>query len=176
MNLAKAKETLVEAGFKLTVRRRVSKTEAAGTVLSQSPIAGTAAKLGTRVTLIVAKLPTVPDVVGNTLANAKKLLVREGFRVTVKRVVSSEPAGTVLGQSLQGGTKAKGGTRVVLTIAKTAEPQCHPSYEGACLLPYASDYDCAGGSGNGPYYTGRVYVVGPDVFDLDRDGDGIGCE
>jgi hypothetical protein len=55
-------------------------------------------------------------------------------------------------------------------------PSCHPSYQGACLDPNASDYDCAGGSGNGPKYTGRVAVVGPDVFDLDRDGDGIGCE
>jgi hypothetical protein len=39
-----------------------------------------------------------------------------------------------------------------------------------------SDVDCAGGSGDGPYYTGRVKVVGPDVYGLDRDGDGIGCE
>jgi Staphylococcal nuclease homologue len=53
---------------------------------------------------------------------------------------------------------------------------CHPSYAGACLKVDASDYDCVGGSGNGPYYTGRVRVVGPDVFDLDRDGDGIGCD
>lgn len=55
------------------------------------------------------------------------------------------------------------------------EQKCHPSYSG-CLNPNASDYDCAGGSGNGPYYTGRVRVIGPDVFDLDRDGDGWGCE
>lgn len=53
---------------------------------------------------------------------------------------------------------------------------CHPSYVGACLDPNASDYDCAGGSGNGPYYTGPVRVVGPDDFDLDRDGDGYACE
>lgn len=53
--------------------------------------------------------------------------------------------------------------------------QCHPSYSG-CLRPDASDYDCAGGSGNGPYYTGTVRVIGPDVFGLDRDGDGWGCE
>ena len=55
-------------------------------------------------------------------------------------------------------------------------PDCHPSYSGKCLDPDASDYDCAGGSGNGPRYTGTVRVVGPDVFDLDRDGDGLGCE
>ena len=33
-----------------------------------------------------------------------------------------------------------------------------------------------GGSGNGPLYTGTVRVVGPDEYDLDRDGDGVGCE
>jgi len=53
---------------------------------------------------------------------------------------------------------------------------CHPSYESGCLLTTASDYDCRGGEGDGPLYTGRVRVVGPDVFGLDRDGDGIGCE
>lgn len=37
-------------------------------------------------------------------------------------------------------------------------------------------YDCAGGSGNGPHYTGVVRVIGADVFDVDRDGDGVGCE
>lgn len=54
-------------------------------------------------------------------------------------------------------------------------PSCHPSYSG-CLDPNASDYDCAGGGGNGPYYTGRVEVYGPDPFGLDNDGDGIGCD
>ncbi len=61
-------------------------------------------------------------------------------------------------------------------ITAAPQPQCHPSYTGACLDPNASDYDCIGGSGNGPLYTGRVNVVGPDVFDLDRDHDGIGCD
>jgi hypothetical protein len=52
---------------------------------------------------------------------------------------------------------------------------CDPNYSG-CLNPNASDYDCAGGSGNGPYYTGKVYVYGNDRFDLDRDGDGVACD
>jgi endonuclease YncB( thermonuclease family) len=61
----------------------------------------------------------------------------------------------------------------------TAAPppsNCHPSYVGACLDPYASDYDCEGGSGNGPLYTGPVRVVGDDPFGLDADDDGYGCE
>jgi hypothetical protein len=55
-------------------------------------------------------------------------------------------------------------------------PPCHPSYEGACLQQNIGDYDCAGGSVNGPNYTRPVRVGGPDKFDLDRDGDGYGCE
>jgi hypothetical protein len=60
----------------------------------------------------------------------------------------------------------------------TAAPaNCHTSYQGACLIVGIGDYDCAGGSGNGPnYVSGPVYVVGWDEFELDRDGDGVGCE
>jgi hypothetical protein len=53
---------------------------------------------------------------------------------------------------------------------------CDPNYSGPCV-PIASDVDCAGGSGNGPaYVAGPVYVVGSDIYDLDRDGDGIACD
>jgi resuscitation-promoting factor RpfB len=60
------------------------------------------------------------------------------------------------------------------------EPQqesgCDPNYGGGCV-PVASDVDCAGGSGNGPAYVqGPVTVIGSDIYDLDRDGDGIGCD
>lgn len=54
---------------------------------------------------------------------------------------------------------------------------CHPSYEGACLAIGQGDYDCAGGSGNGPnYIAGPIYVVGHDEYELDREGDGVACE
>ncbi|CAN5488818.1 hypothetical protein BH11ACT7_BH11ACT7_34050 [soil metagenome] len=59
-----------------------------------------------------------------------------------------------------------------------AEPSssCDSNYSGPCV-PIASDVDCAGGSGNGPAYVdGPVYVVGSDIYDLDRDGDGVGCQ
>lgn len=53
---------------------------------------------------------------------------------------------------------------------------CDPNYAGACV-PIDSDVDCAGGSGNGPSYVqGPVQVVGNDIYDLDRDGDGIACD
>lgn len=45
---------------------------------------------------------------------------------------------------------------------------CHPSYEPQCL-PVGRDVDCG-------ELSGSVRVVGQDVYRLDRDGDGIGCE
>jgi hypothetical protein len=58
----------------------------------------------------------------------------------------------------------------------TKKSNCDPNYSGACV-PIASDVDCAGGSGNGPAYVrGPVYVIGTDIYDLDRDGDGVGCD
>ncbi len=74
------------------------------------------------------------------------------------------------------------GTRQAPPAAAPAEPApdegggCDPNYAGACV-PIASDVDCAGGSGNGPaYVAGPVQVVGTDIYGLDRDGNGIGCE
>ncbi|HEX6472618.1 MAG TPA: G5 domain-containing protein [Streptosporangiaceae bacterium] len=66
-------------------------------------------------------------------------------------------------------------TRVVVVGTREAR-RCDPNYSGACV-PIASDVDCAGGSGNGPaYVAGPVRVVGSDIYDLDRDGDGVGCD
>ncbi|MCA2209161.1 hypothetical protein LDL21_19035 [Nocardia sp. NEAU-G4] len=52
--------------------------------------------------------------------------------------------------------------------------ECHPSYDPC--VPTAPDADCAGGSGDGPAYTGPVRVIGPDEYGLDADGNGIGCQ
>jgi hypothetical protein len=66
--------------------------------------------------------------------------------------------------------------RQAKAAASAAAAQCNSNYAGACLKPDSPDYDCAGGSGDGPDYTGTVQVVGDDVYDLDRDGDGIACD
>jgi hypothetical protein len=56
-----------------------------------------------------------------------------------------------------------------------ASNDCDPNYSPC--VPIASDVDCASGSGNGPAYVrGPVRVIGVDIYDLDRNGDGIGCE
>jgi hypothetical protein len=64
----------------------------------------------------------------------------------------------------------------VAFLAPAPVSDCDPNYAGACV-PIASDVDCAGGSGNGPAYVdGPVNVVGSDIYGLDRDGNGVGCD
>ncbi|HEX8346673.1 MAG TPA: G5 domain-containing protein [Actinoplanes sp.] len=70
-------------------------------------------------------------------------------------------------------------TKVVAvgTKPKPEKPsrRCDPNY-GGCV-PIASDVDCAGGSGNGPaYVSGPVEVIGSDIYRLDNDSDGYGCD
>jgi len=136
---------------------------------------------------------SMPRLIGLRLARAKDSLADRGLtaKVTYKST-ARYPAGTVVSQSRQAGAGVLPDTTITLVVAKapppppstapptpppTAPPQnCHP-YEGECLKVGIGDYDCAGGSGNGPNYVqGTVRVVGPDEFDLDRDGDGWGCE
>ncbi len=92
---------------------------------------------------------------------------KETYKKLISELVTKEPTTQITAI----------GTKVIATpTQKPAMPQCDPNYSGACV-PIASDVDCAGGSGNGPaYIRGPVRVIGTDVYDLDRDGDGIGCD
>jgi len=58
--------------------------------------------------------------------------------------------------------------------SQTQAQDCTPGYS-PCLPPM-SDYDCKGGQGDGPGYTGPVTVSGVDVYKLDRDRDGFACK
>ncbi len=56
-----------------------------------------------------------------------------------------------------------------------ADSQCDPNYSPC--VPIASDVDCFGGKGNGPKYVkGPVRVIGKDIYKLDGNHNGIGCE
>jgi resuscitation-promoting factor RpfB len=80
----------------------------------------------------------------------------------IRQVVVKQPVDQVTAIGTKAATETSGG--------------CDPNYSGGCV-PIASDVDCAGGSGDGPeYVAGPVRVVGDDVYGLDRDHDGLGCE
>ena len=96
-----------------------------------------------------------------------KTRTRVKFRSRPARTVTATVVRTVTGSVVAAQSGGGGGSN------------CTPGYSPC--LPYegGADYDCAGGSGNGPYYTasGVVYrVTGSDPYGLDADGDGSGCE
>jgi hypothetical protein len=80
-------------------------------------------------------------------------------------------------------TKAHGEKKVGMWFKvkayKAASLQCTAGYSPCLVYHGGADYDCAGGGGNGPYFTkaGVTYrVTGSDPYRLDSDGDGKGCE
>lgn len=106
------------------------------------------------------------------------LEVQAGLRTIAtsdyQRSCGALPAGVTLDPT----TTTTTTTTLPPTTTSTSPPStlnCNPNYTPC--VPDASDVDCAGGSGNGPaYVTGPVQVIGVDVYDLDSDGDGVGCE
>jgi PASTA domain len=165
---------------------------AATTVATAAPATTSAPPATTAAPTTTPKVE-VPRVVGLKLASARQRLATYGLKLRVRYRPSGRfAAGTVISQSRRIGAGVAPSSVITLVIAKALPPppttqpppppttparNCHPSYEGACLDPTASDYDCAGGSGNGPKYVqGTVRVHPPDPFDLDADSDGLGCE
>ena len=91
------------------------------------------------------------------------------FEVTLLNGVQTE-------KKLISETVTRAAVTEIVAIGTKESSTCDPNYSGACV-PIASDVDCAGGSGNGPaYVVGPVRVIGTDIYGLDRDGDGVGCE
>jgi hypothetical protein len=89
-----------------------------------------------------------------------------GFGVAI---VVSAPASAVTGD-----VAGMHGFSLELILKQSSD--CDSNYSGACV-PIASDVDCEGGGGNGPeYVSGPVNVTGDDIYELDRDGNGVACE
>lgn len=176
-----AEARLTTAGLQLSQVRQVFSPKVPGTILSQSKKVGASVLSGTAVVLEIAKAyPQVPGVIGRLKASAVERLKDAGFKVVVSTESrTSGKDGVVLRQSPAGTARAKPGSSITIVISsviRTVVPtqNCTAGYD-PCLTP-ASDYDCAGGSGDGPKYTGFVYVTGYDPYDLDADGDGVACE
>jgi serine/threonine-protein kinase len=104
-----------------TVTKRVSSTQAPGTVLQQSPVTGNAVRAGTKVNLTVAQAPKeveVPSVVGATEVAAKAMLKHAGFKSAVQTRPTSEQSqvGVVLEQTPPAASQARKGTTVTLVV------------------------------------------------------------
>ncbi|MGH2865027.1 MAG: Stk1 family PASTA domain-containing Ser/Thr kinase [Solirubrobacteraceae bacterium] len=130
-SLEAAEATLTNAELELgTVTKKVSSTQAAGTVLAQSPTSGSSLHAGDKVNLTVAKAPKapkeveVPNVVGAASAVAAAALRHAGFKVASQPHTTTEQpqVGVVLEQSPAGGARARKGATVTISVGALATP------------------------------------------------------
>jgi hypothetical protein len=105
-----------------------------------------------------------------TLAYAQRIEAHN-WVFAYRRYVGTRPASSGSGGS---GSDSSGSG----TGSASGSGNCTPSYS-PCLVDHGgADYDCYGGSGNGPYYTapGVVYTVsGSDPYGLDSNRDSRAC-
>ena len=124
---AEAEAKLTKMGLKLGTVYEKNSDEEAGTVIQQDPNAGSKISKGQEVDLIVsqgkkAKKAAVPNVTGATLENAQNTITARGLKVgSVTKQQSNQTAGTVISQSVAGGTEADEGTSIDLVIAEPAQ-------------------------------------------------------
>jgi serine/threonine-protein kinase len=117
---ADAVKALQERKLTATLQQKPSQ-QAPGTVLAQTPKAGSRAKPGTNVVLQVAKgkaAVAVPDVVGQSQQQAASTLQQAGLKATTAQVPSSQPKGTVVAQNPAAGQKVSQGSSVRLNISR----------------------------------------------------------
>lgn len=126
--------------------------------------------------ILVSASALVAAIVGSSAANPENTRAVQGKMSALAAVIAERRSDAAHQDTARPGLQrlewAIRPKAIDMTQSKSSG--CHPSYSGC--LPIGVDVDCVGGKGNGPAFTGRVAVIGPDVYGLDRDGDGIGCE
>lgn len=127
MTVEQAQNELNSKGLNLTVKsQEYSNQVGEGKIISQTPSPDTKLKKGDSIGVIVSKgnskVP-VPNVVGLKLTQAEKLLNDNGLLLgNVKYEYNSAEEGTVLSQSLIGGSNDEG-QKVSLVVSKGREPK-----------------------------------------------------
>jgi eukaryotic-like serine/threonine-protein kinase len=126
-----ASSTLQGRGFAVARGPDVESNEPKGTVVDQSPDAGTFQNPGTTIMLRVSKGPTtstVPDVTSQSQSDAQAQLRASGFRVQIVTQPVTDPNqdGLVQTQDPPGGTQAPAGSVVTIAVGKFGEPAPTP--------------------------------------------------
>ncbi|WDZ86966.1 G5 domain-containing protein [Micromonospora cathayae] len=145
--------------------------------LTPTPTPSPTPVVETRTVTATEKVPhgtrTVKD---SSLAEGKRVVRTrgiDGVRTLTYQVTVTD--GVQTGRKLVRTAVTRKPVTEVVAVGTRPARRCDPNYSGC--VPIASDVDCAGGSGNGPaYLSGVVEVIGDDIYDLDRDNDGLACE
>ncbi|ACU53058.1 serine/threonine protein kinase with PASTA sensor(s) [Acidimicrobium ferrooxidans DSM 10331] len=130
-----AAQVLSNLGLQSALSFRAA-SASSGTVIAESPRAGTKVQKGSTVDLVVSSGPaavTVPKVVGETASTAEAKLLALGFNVSTNYQAASAPQGTVVAESPTGGTSAPHGSTVVLTVSNGPSSIAVPNVVGLSL-------------------------------------------
>lgn len=118
---------------------------ASGLVVSTSPGEGTTLKKGDQITVVVSLGPRdlpvyVPNVLGNTLIEAKAELAKNGLSVgRTEEVNSDRPKGEVVGQSPDPTEKVPKGTAITLQVSNGIPPASNMEFS----IPFPAGLDDA---------------------------------
>jgi serine/threonine-protein kinase len=119
---AQATQTLQRAGFQVKVQREFHDAIAEGDVIRQDPGPDQTIQEGAVVTLVVSKGPPpvrIPDVTGQTRAEAQATLEALGFQLEVNEDFSTDvPKGRVISTDPPAGEKPPKGSTVTLVVSK----------------------------------------------------------
>ncbi|HUR48838.1 MAG TPA: Stk1 family PASTA domain-containing Ser/Thr kinase [Acidimicrobiales bacterium] len=117
---AEAEQIIRDAGLTPQIKEEASAAEK-GVVFNQDPVANEKVESGSVVVLFVSRGTPgaeVPDVIGESEAEARRILEEAGFVVSVTEEASRDkPDGTVLTQSPQAGQTAPAGSTVGLVVS-----------------------------------------------------------
>jgi eukaryotic-like serine/threonine-protein kinase len=140
-----AKKQLIQAGFKPV--EHIVKGPKKNIVSATDPKVGTMLQKGSTVNVNVESGPTpvaVPDVRGETLAQASDTLHADGFNVNTTFIQSNQPANEVLNQSPSPGTNAPQGSTINLTVSNGPPQTTVPSVVGETSQQATHDLQAAG--------------------------------
>jgi eukaryotic-like serine/threonine-protein kinase len=145
---AQALKILSQKGLQPTAQNEPSETVGTGLVVSTDPTAGVGVQVGSPVTVLVSSGPreaSVPEVSGETQANATATISAAGLKVsTVKREVSEPAAGTVISQNPAAGTQVKPGSTVTIVVSQAPAKTAVPSVVGQSEVQAISALKAAG--------------------------------
>ncbi|MDP2182091.1 MAG: Stk1 family PASTA domain-containing Ser/Thr kinase [Actinomycetota bacterium] len=124
MKTSDAKAALEAEGFKVKVNEEYSETIAKGRVIRQTPEGGVSIDAGETVTITVSKgtdMIPVPEIIGKTEHEAKKMLKDAGFDALVNYQISPDD-GLVLTSDPIPGATAKRGSTVTIWVGQAPVP------------------------------------------------------
>jgi beta-lactam-binding protein with PASTA domain/predicted Ser/Thr protein kinase len=146
-DVAAAARTLRNEGFKPVVER-VRNRARSDQVIAQDPAPGTELELGDEVTLTVSNGPglaAIPDVEGKTRREARRELVRAGFRVRERREPSDDvERGLVIESVPAAGSQVEVGSTVTIVLSTGPEQVTVPDVVGRSLGAARAELEDAG--------------------------------